>query len=538
MRAHYVLLVAVAFGQQTPEPLVRTTTRVVQVNVVVTDKKGAPVADLAQPDFEVLENGKPQQIRFFSVDRGEQTRGSLSELPAGVYSNRIEYKGAAPQSVTAILVDLVNTPPGYYGRAKPELQKFLRNMNPRYRTALYSLQQSGLRVLHDFSTDTALLSRKVSDFRELRTAGISEETLQAFAEAVKAAEGPAQPTGGGDAYAAAAELIAWSDNLQRSFRANVDVRLTLEALTAIANRMRAIPGRKNLVWLSTGFPLLLEFAAGRGMHKYSVQPDFARAVRALNDANVSVYPVDSRGLMGAAMDHDIVSDRAGSALRSSAEIAAYADKRSTLESIARQTGGRYFYGREVGEALPAVFKDTEITYTLAYYPTDPKDDGSYRRISVKTNRSGLVIRHRPGYYAISDPRSAEERRKADLLSTVWSPIDATALPFEAWIERQGGGRYLVVHLGGNEFTFQPTENGFTSRLELILVQKNAAGKQVDGVFENVDLRLTEQRAHAVRQHGYTHKKAIELKPDTAVLRVVVRNATSGALGSVSIPVLQ
>jgi len=206
---------ALASGQQTPHEVIRTTTRLVQVSVVATGNDGAPVADLTQSDFLLNEDGKPQQIRVFSVDKGEQSAAGR-ELPAGFFSNRLEHHGGVPNSVTAILVDLLNTPPGYFGRARPALEQFLRKTDPRFRTALYSLNRGGLRVLHDFTTDTTLLKRRISEIREARAAGLSEEALQALTSMANSSEANQALAGSGASWALISALIAWPTGLRRT----------------------------------------------------------------------------------------------------------------------------------------------------------------------------------------------------------------------------------------------------------------------------------------------------------------------------------
>ena len=264
-------------------------------------------------------------------------------------------------------------------------------------------------------------------------------------------------------------------------------------------------------------------------------PEFARLVRALNDANVSVYPVDARGLLAVAAHHDPFT---GDRPRPVGETS-YPQERVTLQQIADQTGGRFFYGKEVNEALPAVLEDARVSYTLGYYPSNQNYDGRFRRVTIKIPRPGVKLRYRAGYHAVPGAGSDEERRKGELLGAVWSPIDATAIALDAALETSAAmpadTRALVIHVDGSALTFEPREKRLGCVLDLFVVQKNAEGKQIDGTFDNLDITTTEARARSLQQRGYTHRKECKRKPGAAILRLVVRNAATGALGSLSIP---
>ena len=73
---------------QAQAPPLRVTTHLVQVNVIVQDKKGEPIADLKRDDFVLLDQGKPQEIRSFSVESLGMLPAPVQPQPANFYSNR------------------------------------------------------------------------------------------------------------------------------------------------------------------------------------------------------------------------------------------------------------------------------------------------------------------------------------------------------------------------------------------------------------------------------------------------------------------
>ncbi len=559
MRTFFIVLAGP--GLLSAQPAFRTGARLIEVSVVVTDKTGKSVEELTEKDFEVTDNGKPQQLRLFAVQRGQQGSRAGAGLPAGFFSNRLDARGAAPASATVVLIDALNTPREYFGEARKKLAEFLRGLDQRFRVAIYHLGSAGLRVYHDFTADAALLSRKASDAPELLApgSGLGFVSRVETPDVDRAAD---VLTGGGDVIDLMAALMYRRERLFTGYETDNRITGTLRAMTAIANRLKAVPGRKNLVWITAGFPLRIGFteaAAGRwtrdqtlsaGAFNKTYGPELTRAMRALSDASVAVYPVDARGVLaltdaaqlstnpgaGAAAGQSRFAQRRG-AFTNETFIT---DDHSTMEQAADQTGGRLYFGDAVQKALADVFEDTRISYTLGYYSPDSNQDGRFHTIRVSVNRTGVRVLHRRGYYALPDAQTAERDAKADVLGAVWSPVDATAVPLDVSLEKVSGAaegeRTAVVRVDGKALAFEPAQGGgLRCRLEMFFVQVSQDGKQLEGAFDKLDYPLTKERAAEFEKAGVTHKKLLKIHPQCWALRLVIRNPTTGALGSLTIP---
>jgi len=241
--------VLLAAGQE--PPLLRVTTRLVQLNVVVHDKKGRPVADLTKDDFTLFDEGQRQKIAFFSVESTRPAAAPANVLPPNYFSNRLEYRSGAPSSVTAILFDALNTAWEDQVYSKNQLVKFLSQVQPQDRFALYVLGRD-LRVLHDFTTDTRSLLRVLARHRS------------APSPELEASEPAPADTG-------VEELDAWlnqSSQLLADFLKVNRARHTMDAIEAIARHLARVPGRKNLIWISAGFPFCI---GGPGGARFSAQ---------------------------------------------------------------------------------------------------------------------------------------------------------------------------------------------------------------------------------------------------------------------------
>src|SRR6266478_2360121 len=154
MRLSPLLIAACAFAQDArspPAPTIKVTTRLVQVSVIVHDKKGQPVPDLTKSDFALFDHGKERSISVFKVESTSQVVPRLT-LPPNVYTNRLASRGETPTSATVILFDGLNTKWQDQAQAKKHLVKFLQEMEFQDRVALYILGRN-VSVLHDFTND-------------------------------------------------------------------------------------------------------------------------------------------------------------------------------------------------------------------------------------------------------------------------------------------------------------------------------------------------------------------------------------------------
>jgi VWFA-related protein len=522
-------------GQTSDPPVFRSTTRLVQVNVVVHGKKNAPVADLKPEDFQVFEKGKPQKIAFFSVVRANKLTQPATKLPQNVFSNRFGDRKDVPQSVTVILLDTLNTSWADQGYARKQVLKFLSQIEPRDRVALYTLGR-GLRILHDYTTDSTALVERLKK--------VSGETLPEL----EYSKGPNTRMDPMDELLPA-EMLEVEQRFA-DFIAGTRTLNTLRALEVIAEHLAAVPGRKSLVWVSGGFPLSIGFddfddfveeinARSRSKmvarDKQTYFDEVESTIRALNHANVAVYPVDARGLMVDPMFSATVAGtpRARTLPWSPPHL-------DTMDVLADRTGGKAYYNRnDIDRAVREVFEDGEVTYTLGYYPSEPKLDGSFRDIKVKVTRPGIEVRHRKGYFSFQDLKAEDERAvKADLKNAVWSPLDATAVALNARVDldRDKNVYRIAAQVAPGTVTLQQNADRWTGRIHFVFVQKGQDGRQLQaGVAHTLDLNLTKETYTTALMRGLIFIKILPVIPGATSLRIVARDAPSGLAGSVTVP---
>jgi VWFA-related protein len=513
-------------------PLLRVTTHLVQVNVVVHGKKGAPVLGLTQGDFEITDAGVPQQIATLSVESmlpSPPARGStpVAALPPNVFTNEAVFGPATPRAVTVILLDGLNTPFADQAYARQQLIKFLHTLTPNDRVALYTLGRD-LRILHDFTDDPLSLLDAL-----VRHAPHTGPEL--------ALSNPV-PANTGDR-----EIDYFLDSANQTvadFEIIDRVRTTLDSLQAIARRVAAIPGRKNLVWISGGFPLDIgmdQMPLGGNAERRSFSDDVEQAARAVTAAQLAIYPVDARG--------PIANPRYSSSALTPKDIRLPApglsramedvlDTQATMETLAQRTGGRAYYNtNDLTRAIRGAMNDATVTYLLGYYPTHNAWDGTFHVLKVRVRRADVQVRHRQGYFAFATPPRAEQTRRAALFDAAKTPLDATGIAVTARlapdVPAKGSLRLLLV-IEPRHLTFEEKAGYWAGAVDVLLVQQAARGTNVTTTTETMRLNYARQGFQEVMTRGLMMVKDLNRAAAAYKLRVVVRDVASGNVGSVSI----
>lgn len=488
-----------AFAQT--QPVFHAGTRLVEVDVVVRNKSG-PVAGLKKEDFTLLDEGTPQQISVFSVTTQHPGKQAVP-LPAGTVSNRLNRLGEAPTSATVLLIDRLNTSIDTQPYANQKVIRFVQASGGRERVGIYTLG-SALHVVQDLTDDPDRLERaarslKPQDSRRLSADVSVDATGDAIADAMvrRSLEG--------------LEDITASDHVQ----------LTREALEAIARHLANVPGRKNLIWISASFPIFIQ----RATYNIDFSGDVDAAARALNDANVAVYPVDARGLIGASAgiaEQQIQPSRAPIALPGGPSGA------DTMNTLAGLTGGRAFYnGNGIEDSIREAIDDAQITYTLGFYPAKGAFDDKFHKLAVKVDQKNASLRFRQGYFATKTDAPAP----ATLTQLLQDPLDATAIGMRASATEDAGkaGSYQVhVMVDLHDIHLEHQNNGALGSVDVSLfVEHSKTARTITRKIEIPDGELS-----AALEKGVEIDGSVQSDNRNGVVRIVARDPATGASGSV------
>jgi VWFA-related protein len=553
------LLWTAAFAQQAPPDLsIRTTTRVVLVDAIVTDAGSHPVRDLAAPDFTIFEDGKPQKISFFSLESPAQHQAALPQLRPGVFTNRPEYHNTAGPLVI-LLLDGLNTPPAQQSYVRQQILKYLASLRiSSPGTAILALGND-LSVLQDFTTSPQLLLAAVHSYKGERTA-VDVESPKIDIPVTTGPGGgmPAQanvppPVDSGTEVAAGTAVFnsfqELADSLKRFDKAvSVDnqdarVRATLAALRTISRAVVGYPGRKALIWFSAGFPFNLALDETMDLEfSKSYRDQIRQAAALLSNANVAVYPVDARGLLtvGALADPTTPATQGPPDKSLAAATWQKFNTEDTMDRLARDTGGEVFRNaNDLNGALQAAIADSEACYVLGYYPERKNWDGKFHNLKVLVRNKQLKIRARTGYFAV-DPanwRKGGDEKQMISPSAVHMLASTGVLfyvhPISPQKKDEPANIEILVDANtvsfgtGPEFTYQ-------TDLEFQVGAFAPDGKLVRLETQTAQAALRNETYQQFIKTGIPVRVPISLKPGKYLLRVAARDNRNGHIGTLDV----
>jgi VWFA-related protein len=442
------------------QPLVtlKVSTRAVGVDVVVTDAKGHPVRGLHQRDFQLTEDGKTQNVRYFHEFDAAAARSQVVPEPVKSASNVFTNVTDAPDpgSVTVILLDFLNTPSADQPFARQQLVKFLKNKPKDLQFALCTLgadKNLSLRLIQGFTPDENLLLAAVNGNR----AEAKSARWQAAAEAQNAVNTLTE-LARSDRTSHWENLLSGVQKMQASEQetdTNDRVSLTLDALSQLARYLSGLPGRKNLVWLSGSFPVSIApnpevDDPSADSHNYTGL--VRQAADLMAKGQIAIYPVDVRGLAGSdvsagtntlglaplgtqsALPVAIAHAGRDGSLANAGQVSlvspneAFLDQSmqsfgqrtaefETMNQVAQGTGGKAFYNSNAIEgAIATAIEQGSNYYALSYTPANKNYDGKFRKIKVALAEKGYHLNYRPGYFA-DDPYAPAKNGAADNIKT-------------------------------------------------------------------------------------------------------------------------
>lgn len=524
----------------------------VVVDVVATNKKDEAVTDLKQADFSVVEDGKEQAIRVFSFQQPPQQPAPVNlaltatKLPPNIVTNIPSYK--PDSALNVILLDGLNTNMPNQAYVRDQMIRYLEHMPDDRPVAVYLLGTK-LRLLQDFTTDHAILKGIVRNLKTSASPLLDSPTGAPAPELLPpgvAASGMLPPS----------ILNAMLTFEQERSASQTDLRVTytLGAMNTIARQLAGYPGRKNLVWISEAFPLTIDpnmeiHDVYAGSRNYG--PEVAAAAEAMIDAQIAIYPIDARGLIGssafsaASTGRDVLGRSTASGERMNDALGRESNSlqaaHESMQDLAGRTGGKAFFSQNDFEnAIRQSIDDGSTYYTLAYYPSDKKWDGKFRKIHVKVNRPGVKLRYRLGYYAV-DPRNftkqAEKVQAANFSEamTIENPI-ATALAFHAGVVTPSAATQYKVYVN---FGVDPHAMGFEedsaglhhAQLECAIVAFSEKGKYVKSNGSVTTADLKPETFSKIMEGLFPCQQNIDLAPGNYLLRLGVRDMNTGLVGS-------
>lgn len=270
-----------------------------------------------------------------------------------------------------------------------------------------------------------------------------------------------------------------------------------------------------------------------------------RAGQALSDANIAVYPVDARGLLGT--DVGTAGDDSGVEASAPLEPDTHGQTRTaaanidTMRLMADRTGGKAFYGtNNIAGAIRQAIDDSRLTYTLGYYPEHGKWDGSFHDIRVSVKSPGAQVRARTGYFALPLPAAAPLKSlQAVVAQTAISQLEGTGIGMRVRVQPAGPHVLLAdLHFDLHEIGLQESSGHWTGTLQLVFLQLDRQEQIIQASDKTFHLDFSHAVYEKLLQEGMIDTRRIQLLPNAAQLSIVLRDASNANVGSISIPVAE
>jgi VWFA-related protein len=581
-----------------PVVVIHNTTRRVVVDVVVTGADGKPVQDLAQSDFQVTEDRKPQSIRGFEVHSPVDDQNPLPaapELPSHTFVNLEPTPASGP--LVVVLIDFLNTPVNDQPYAHEQIVRFLEKKPASTEVAIFTLGDQ-LKLLQGFTTDTGKLLTAMRS----RDAGL--------------------------------HMTAISENLQRS-------QTTLDAFEMIGQFLATQGNRKNLLWFSESFNMLvlpnahdadndtvvINNQSGNGNSAQgsigatsrsltSAAPDISldpisrfhgdsgnmvvlreemrKVATALAVSQTAVYPIDVRGLTvdpglsaASAGASNINTDPQGRMVtpglpteagkapafqqKSSEFTQSLGATQATMLEIADATGGHAFMNTNglTASAAKAVSEGSSY-YTLVYAPANPNFDGGLRSIHVTLDKPECKLAYRSAYYAVDPATVTPEDAQTGAMATLMlrGAPEAQGLIFKTEIHPDGApvkatpdsplAAKALYHsvkkpnklqqLSGMvqpytirmailtpQMQFTATPDGRRhAALEIAVYSFAADGQKLGGIKQNLQASMPPLVYQAALNNGMFHNFKVELPVEAVSMRLAILDPASHHAGSLEV----
>ena len=549
MKYGAILLVVILFVSVVPaqdEDVVKVKANLVNIDVIVKDKKGKYVADLKPEDFTVVENGVAQKIEFFDGPLSKTDTKSASTTAPG--TTPTTPPTAAPRNYIALVLDSQTTDVTNLKQVREGMTKYIREqITDNDVVALLSVT-NGLQMLQTFTQDkneliaaleNAGVNAASKNFEQKDIAGNINAQRQILTEG--APNGDIQLNSPAAVKLMIAQTVLGQFIKLRTALSLQQSRPVLAALAAIAEGLRSIPGKKTVVLFSQGFvtPAVLD---------WQVQSTIDIA----NRANVAIYIIDSAGLRaGAPASGALVpsSPLAGvSGIVNQEQRIRAAGGETVFDNVRQEgqnreydilyrmsgdTGGKFLKGNnDIGQGLERITEEIHARYTIAYRSTNQNFDGTFRKVKIEVRRPDAQVVSRSGYYAIP-PEEIMLLSPADkkLLSGFAAAQANPELPVYVGLSqfRSREGLYtvpLALELPPSAVKFERKADKRSMQLEVLGVLK-AADKNLSRLGGNFDVSLSDSDYQSIVNNNIFYRQDMLLAPGEYTLDVIVRDKQSG-----------
>jgi VWFA-related protein len=522
------------------QAIFRVRTNVVTVRVVVRDRNGHPVGDLRKEEFELRDNGQPQTISSFSVER--PTTAALQPI-SPEHGTKMGGEQAVVHEAVQVayryvmyVVDDLNIEFGDLSQTRTAAERVLRD-SPNSASRVAVLTTSG-RIITDFTSNLAEINKALDRITPQGRAnakgrcpplshGLALAVTQGYGLMLAIAEAkacglvndpsnPRAPSGPDSTVASAQRGVVLSVANQVVNEYRTQTRTVLEALKVAVRRISIVPGSRTLVLVSPGFltpDLELE-----------VNEVIDRAIR----AGVVINTLDSRGvwvLPGFDAETRPLGDPAMDRAKRQSDEQEQQAQSYILGHLAAETGGLAFQSNnDYQEGFRRLTAAPQVSYVLGFTPTKLKPDGSFHILKVNIGtRKGLTAQARNGYFAPKRGIDPTEQAKEEIENAVFSRDEIQDIPVTLRTQMTQGKLSAVAHFGIGGIRFVQKDGRNRSSLTATVSLFDAVGNYLKGEQDIVNLDFPDDKLASAEASGDAVRADFEVPAGSYVVRLVLRD---------------
>ncbi len=567
----------------------RINARLVDVSLVALDKKGKAITNLNPAGIEVYDNGVKVDLRSFSAvspaPLPAEPAAQPTQGPAQSFSNRRPESGnTAPADAQNTIVLLIDNTLSYddFVNVREQAVRFLRSMEGNERVAIYVMNRGSFKLMHEVTTEHAtiadVLAKWVPTAASVSLGQEQEARNRQSMDYVRNTEDLLSVNGH-----SVADNQSQTEGLDPQLRELGDNpgQDALSALLFLARHLATMAGHKNLIWIASDNVLAdwTNNSLDVNVGSRNIEPAALRVQEAMNDAHVSVYPLDASRLEAGGIGASIAdrnvqlnptasanqmggcgavtgpgsirqSGALGPELGSGTDITTCgknlnpgrmtAQMQQDLHSIqgvyreiADATGGRAFRrASDIVKELDDVAAYSHATYQLSFTPPGTADD-KYHLITIKVpGQKNVDLRYRKGYFYHQEPSSIKMRFR----DTAMQPENATEIGLTANVVSDTENKTVRIGIAATDLAVAQKESLWTDKLDVFLVQRSASGTKAQVSGQSIYLRLRSSTYQKYMHDGIPFDQQFEVTPGIDSIRIIVLDENSGRMGSVTIPV--
>jgi len=545
-----LLLAAAGFGQQssapssemeTKEAPVKFTSRVnlVPMTVVVRDSKGKAIGTLTKDDFRVFDNGKPQVITRFAVEKPSAPPPAVEKDDAGTALEEPAKSAGAPAPViaehfVAYVFDDLHAKAEDLVRARDAAWHLIStSMQPADRAAIYTT--SG-QVTLEFTDEQPKLHDTLMRLTPVGIMGtmgggldcpdisyymadhiVNLNDQQAMQVALANYIGCS-----GNTHATTNDIIGYA---QRALDIGAHgTQLASSTLDAVVRRTSAMPGQRSVVLASPGFYIAL-------YDQFQVTDVINRAIR----SNVIINALDARGLWTPpGFDASRPTPAGGAMVVTMINMYLQSEalaQEDVLAEMADGTGGTFFHNNnDLNEGYRRLAAAPEYLYVIAFTPANLKSDGKFHTLKINlTNPKGLTVQARKGYYAPRRETNAAEQAKQEIQDAVFSREVMKDIPVTLHTQFFKSGDFeaklsVLARIDVKALHYQKVDGRYRNDLTVVAALFDLNGNYITATQQKIELRLKEETYEKRLGSGITVRTPFDVKSGNYVVRVVVRDS--------------